>query len=312
MINSESRFVNAISSNTSLNVNVNFTSATTDLPKKIGLHGLLPVGGINYDKTKLPTITVSSVAGANANLSSVCLMGDGENLNASADQNPGAVLSIRIVNPGAGYQSPPTIDLTNKGSGTATANSVIEPSYVSFPGSWKTSDGILSSAERVIQGRDYYIDYAYVLSSKVEFSKFKELFKNLIHPAGFKQYADFRIDEIVAANNISINSYSSNVISGTVNVNSSIYVTGTNTKFLLAQSLGIISVGSSIAVNSEIKFISSIANNTELIVTSAFTNTANLQEMVVLSTALQPFIIFTESVTNLPLTTEVGELITLQ
>jgi hypothetical protein len=312
IINNESRYINTISSNTSLTVNANFNSATTGLPKKIGLHGLLPVGGINYDATKLPSITVSSIAGANANLSVTCLMGDGENLNASADQNPGAVLKIRIVNPGAGYQSPPTIDLTNKGSGTATANSVIEPSYVSFPGSWKTSDGILSSAERVIQGRDYYIDYAYVLSSKVEFSKFKELFKNLIHPAGFKQYADFKVDEIVAANNISINSYSNSVISGTVNVNSSIYVTGTNTKFLLAQSLGIISVGSSIAVNSEIKFISSIANNTELIVTSAFTNTANLQEMVVLSTALQPFIIFTESVTNLPLTTEAGELITLQ
>ena len=138
------------------------------------------------------------------------------------------------------------------------------------------------------------------------------MFKNLIHPAGFKQYADFKIDETVEANNISTISYSSNVISGTVNVNSSIYVTGTNTKFLLAQSLGIISVGSSIAVNSEIRFISSIANNTELIVTSAFTNTANLQEMVVLSTAIQPFIIFTESGTNLPLTTQSGELITLQ
>ena len=308
MINSESRFVNAISSNTSLNVNANFTSATTGGGKKVGLHGLLPVGGINYNKTKLPTITISSVLGANANISSVCLMGDGEDLNAAADQNPGAILKIRITNPGIGYQSPPTITLTGKGNGAATANSLIEPSYVSFPGGWKTSDGILSSAERVIQGRDYYIDYAYVLSSKVEFSKFKDLFKNLIHPAGFKQYADFKIDETVEANNISINSYSINDISGTVNVNSSIYVTGTNTKFLLAQSLGIISVGSSIAVNSEIRFISSIANNTELIVTSAFTNTANLQEMVVLSTPLQPFIIFTETV---PFTTEVGQLITL-
>jgi hypothetical protein len=312
MINSESRFINAISSNTSLNVNVNFTTATTGGGKKIGLHGLLPVGGINYDKTKLPIITVSSVAGANANLSSVCLMGDGEDLFATAGQNPGAILKIRITNPGAGYQSPPTITLTGKGNGVATANALIEPSYVSFSGSWKTSDGILSSSERVMQGRDYYIDYAYVLSSKVEFSKFKELFKNLVHPAGFKQYADFTIDKTVAANNISINSYSNNDISGTVNVNSSIYVTGTNTKFLLAQSLGIISVGSSIAVNSEIRFISSITNNTELTVTSTFTNTANSQEMVVLSTALQPFIIFTESVTNLPLTTEVGELITLQ
>jgi hypothetical protein len=308
MINSESRYINTITSNTSLNVNVNFLYTTTGGGKNIGLHGLLPVGGVNYEKTKLPTITVSSVAGSNANLAVVALMGDGENLFATADQDPGSIIKIRVTNAGSGYQAPPTIDLTQKGDGNATANALVEPSYVTFPGRWTSSDSILSASERVIQGRDYYIDYAYVLSSKVEFSKFKELFKNLIHPAGFKQYADFRIDEVVVANNISVNSYSSSVISGTVNVNSSIYVTGTNTKFLLAQSLGIISVGSSIAVNSEIRFISNIANNTELIVTSAFTNTANLQEMVVLSTPLQPFIIFTESV---PFTTETGELITL-
>ena len=281
MINSESRFVNAISSNTSLNVNANFTSATTGGGKKIGLHGLLPVGGINYNKTKLPTITISSVLGANANISSVCLMGDGEDLNATADQNPGAILKIRITNPGAGYQSPPTITLTGKGNGAATANSLIEPSYVSFPGGWKTSDGILSSAERVIQGRDYYIDYAYVLSSKVEFSKFKDLFKNLIHPAGFKQYADFKIDEIVEANNISTISYSSNVISGTVNVNSSIYVTGTNTLFNIANTNNVITIGTQIAVNSEIKTISSILSNTTLTVSSAFSQSANIQELVI-------------------------------
>jgi hypothetical protein len=210
-------------------------------------------------------------------------MGDGEDLTASADQNPGAVLAIRIINPGAGYQSPPTIDLTNKGSGTATANSVIEPSYVSFPGNWKTSDGILSSAERVMQGRNYYIDYAYVLSSKVEFSKFKELFKNLIHPAGFKQYADFRIDEIVAANNISINSYSSNVISGTVNVNSSIYVTGTNTLFNIANTNNVITIGTQIAVNSEIRYINAIYSNGTMTVNSAFTITSNGETLVIVT-----------------------------
>jgi len=283
IINNESRYINTITSNTSLTVNANFNSATTGLPKKIGLHGLLPVGGINYDKTKLPSITVSSIAGANANLSVTCLMGDGEDLTASADQNPGAVLAIRIINPGAGYQSPPTIDLTNKGSGTATANSVIEPSYVSFPGNWKTSDGILSSAERVMQGRNYYIDYAYVLSSKVEFSKFKELFKNLIHPAGFKQYADFRIDEIVAANNISINSYSSNVISGTVNVNSSIYVTGTNTLFNIANTNNVITIGTQIAVNSEIRYINAIYSNGTMTVNSAFTITSNGETLVIVT-----------------------------
>lgn len=281
MINNNSRYINAISSQTSLNVNANFTTATTGGGKKIGLHGALPVGGVNYEQSRLPTITVSSVSGANANLSVTALMGDGENLQGIADQELGAILKIRVIHPGLGYQTPPTIDLSTKGDGTALANSIIEPSYVTFPGSWKTSDSLLSSSERVIQGRNYYIDYAYVLSSKVEFSKFKDLFKNLIHPAGFKQYADFKVDEVVAANNISISSYSANVISGTVNVNNSIYVTGTNTLFNIANTNNVITIGTQIAVNSEIRTINSIFSNTSLTVSSAFTQSANIQELII-------------------------------
>jgi hypothetical protein len=283
MINSESRYINAISSNTSLNVNANFTTATTGGGKKIGLHGLLPVGGVNYIQSQLPTITVSSVLGTSANITTTSLMGDGENLQGLADQKLGAILKIRVINPGLGYQIPPTIDLTTKGDGTAIANSIIDPSYVSFPGSWKTSDSLLSSSERVMQGRDYYIDYAYVLSSKIEFSKFKDLFKNLIHPAGFKQYADFRVDKTIDANNISISSYSSNVISGTVNVNSSIYVTGTATLFNIANNNNVIKIGTQIAVNSEIRTINSIFSNTTLTVSSAFTQSANGQELTIIT-----------------------------
>lgn len=310
MINNESRYVNAISSNTSLNVNVNFVYATTS--KKIGKYGDYPIGGQNYNQTYLPSITVSSLNGANANLTVSALMGDGENLYATADKALGAILNIRIIDAGSGYVYPPQIDLSQSGDGTALANSSVEPSYVTFPGRFTTSDSLLSTSERVIQGREYYIDYSYVLSSFVEFSKFKELFKNLVHPAGFVEYAEYKINETVAANTLSRSSIVvANTIPGTVNVNSSVYITGTNTKFLLAENLGIIFIGSSIAVNTEIRYISSIVSNTELIVTSAFTNTANLQEMVVLSIALQSFIIFTESVTNLPLTTETGSLITL-
>jgi hypothetical protein len=181
MINNQSRYINSISSNTSFNVNVNFTYATTD--KKIGVHGKHLIGGQNFYSDKLPTLTVSSTTGANANLSVIALMGDGENLYGSADQALGAILKIRIVNSGAGYKYPPQIDLAGYGDGKATANAKVESSYITFPGRWTTSDSILSASERVVQGREYYVDYAYVLSSAVEFSKFKEIFKNLIHPA---------------------------------------------------------------------------------------------------------------------------------
>jgi len=307
MINNQSRYINAISSNTSLNVNVNFTHATTN--KNIGVHGKHLIGGQNFSNDKLPTISVSSTSGANANLSIIALMGDGENLYGSADQALGAILKIRILNPGAGYEFPPQIDLTGSGDGTATANAEVESSYVTFPGRWTTSDSILSASERVVQGREYYVDYAYVLSSSVEFSKFKEIFKNLIHPAGFIQYAEYKIDEVVAANNLSSAAITlAKTISGTVNVNTSIHITGINTKFLSAQSLDIISLGSSVAVNTEIRYITSIISDTLLTVNSAFSQTSNLQEMFILS-EVQPLLIFTEN--NLPLVTETNELIIL-
>ena len=282
MINNESRYINAISSNTSLNVNVNFQYSTTD--KNIGKYFDYPVGGQNYNPAKPATITVSSKTGANANLSVIALIGDGENLFATADKNPGEILKIRIIDAGSGYSFPPEIDLTQSGNKNATANATVEPSYVTLPGRWTTSDSILSSSERVIQGREYYVDYAYVLSSKVEFDKFKDTFKSLVHPAGFVDYAEFRIDETIAANTVTTATINvANTLAGTVNVNSSIYVVGTNTKFNIAVTRGIMSIGSNIAVNSQIRTISSIISNTELRVSSAFTLTSNAETLVIVT-----------------------------
>jgi hypothetical protein len=80
--------------------------------------------------------------------------------------------------------------------------------------------------------------------------------------------------------------YNIRTLSGTVNIaNASIYVTGTNTKFNVANTNGIITVGAYIAVNNEIRVIDSIISNTNLAVTSAFTITANNEALVVMNTA---------------------------
>jgi hypothetical protein len=74
-------------------------------------------------------------------------------------------------------------------------------------------------------------------------------------------------------------------LSGRVNVaNTSIYVTGEGTKFNVANSLGIISIGAYNAINNEIKVVSSIISDTILAVTSAFTITANNEELLVVNT----------------------------
>ena len=281
MINNESRYINAISSNTTLNVNANFVYATTS--KKIGKYDEYPIGGQNYSQAHPPTVTVLSATGSSANLSTIALMGDGENLFATADQDPGAITKIRIIDAGSGYVFPPQIDLTQSGDGTALANSAIEPSYVTFPGRWTTSDSILSTTERVIQGREYFVDYSYVLSSQVEFTKFKDVFKSLVHPAGFIEYAQYNINEIVSANNVSRSNITvANTISGTVNVNSSIYITGTNTKFNVVNNK-VITIGSQIAVNSEIRYINAIYSNGTMTVNTAFTITSNNETLVIVT-----------------------------
>ena len=281
-INNESRYINAISNVTHANVNVNFTATSTS--KKVGRYGVYPIGGVSYVQGNFPVLTISTTSGANANIQISAIMSDGETLTPFiGNTQPGQIISIKVLSGGSGYEFIPQVDLTGAGSGTATANAQIEAGYVTLPGRWRTSDSILSTSERKLQGRDYYVDYSYVTSSLTEFSKYKTILKQLMHPAGFVNYADLNELKLITSNTITISTTSANTISGTVNVTaSSIFVTGTNTKFNIANTNGIISIGSNVAVNGVIRTISSIISNTNLAVSSAFTSNATAQTLIIL------------------------------
>jgi len=238
MVGAETRTIDSIASNTSLQVTSAFSRTLTDKP--VRLWGLNLLGGQNYKQSKLPTAQVvsSNVSATGASITVTAIQGDGEQLDGSGSKRPGEIEEISIINPGSGFLTIPVIDLADSGDGTATANAVLTPIYETFPGSWNTTDGLLSSIDRKLQGRDYYIKYSYLLSSTQEFSKFKKIFKELLHPAGFKSYAEYKFFSEIEATDDGVNTVTApkNVInlSGTVNVNSSIYVTGTNTKFFVA------------------------------------------------------------------------------
>jgi hypothetical protein len=283
-INNESRYINAISNTTYANVNVNWTATSTG--KKIGKYGEYLIGGQGYTQGNFPTITVSSsnVSAANANVEISALMADGESLTPFiGNTQPGQIISIKVINGGTGYQYIPQVDLTGSGSGRATASATIEDVYISLPGRWTTSDSILSTSERKLQGQNYYVDYSYITSSTVEFTKYKKILKQLLHPAGFINYADLNENASFNANTITVSTTSANTIAGTVNVTSgSIYVTGVNTKFNVSNSRGILTIGSNISVNNVIRTVSSIISNTNIAVSSAFTTSATAQTAVIL------------------------------
>lgn len=196
MVNGQIRVVNTITSNVLFTVNTAFSANSTGKPVRV--YGIHLVGGQGYTQDKLPTVTVTSSGGTNANVQVVSVMGDGEQFTASlGNTSPGAILTISILDAGSGLQSVPEIDLTDYGDGTAVAEAVLIPTVESFPGRWTNQDGLISSNYMKLQGKNYYIDYSYVIVSQIEFSRYKQVLKELLHPAGMIAYAEVtRLDEI--------------------------------------------------------------------------------------------------------------------
>ena len=196
-INDEEKTVTAITTNTRMNVNSAFASATSG--KRIRLYGKNPVGGGNYEQAGLPTITISSVSGTNANVEAVAVMGDGENLQPILGNNkPGGIETITIIDAGKSLISVPEVILTDYGDGTALAEATLIPSFEQLSGKWTNSDGLISDRNMKLQGLDYYIDYSYVTVSSIQFKKYKNVLKQLLQPAGTKAYAEIaRLDVII-------------------------------------------------------------------------------------------------------------------
>ena len=288
-IGHDTRQVLTIASDTSLNVtSAAWTQIYASLPvRKVDVN---LIGGQGYKQTHLPTVTINTVSGFEGTIRVTGILGDGEDLIARGSKRPGEIEEILVANSGIGIRVVPSVDLSGSGDGTATANVTLNPSFITTPGRWTTSDSILSSLDRRIQGRNYYVNYSYLLSSTTEFAKYKKVFKDLLHPVGFRAYSELTISNEITTTPATLETIVSpttiKTISGRVNIaNASIYVTGTNTKFNIANTIGIMTVGSYIAVNSEIRVISSIISNTNLAVTSAFTITANNEELLVVNTA---------------------------
>jgi len=269
-INNESRIVASIVNDTLLTVGSVFTYSSSN--RKIGIYDRWPLGGYGYEQDNFPSITVSSIAGSNAVVEIDSLIGDGERLSATGFGANGQITSISVIDPGTGYEYIPFVSVLG-GDGTATANADIESSFITTQGRWTTSDSILSSFERKIQGEDYYVDYSYVISSQVEFSKYKTLLKQLLHPVGLVNYSFYNKQSVLELADAYVVRIKETTLSGTVNVsNGGAIVTGPNVKFNVANTLGILSLGSSIAVNGESRRIEAIVSNTKLITTGNISN----------------------------------------
>ena len=262
-INNQSRVIATITDPVTMSVTQPWTYTSTN--KKIGVFNYYPKGGFGYVQNKFPKITVSSPGGFNANVEIDSIASDNEQLQGSASLFPGAILKIKILVPGSGYQFIPIATAISDAGNGAVLDPQIERSYLSADGRWTTSDSLLSTPERKIAGREYYVDYSYVISSKVEFYKYKKILKDLLHPVGFVKYAEYQKANSFSST-IDVQTSNEVELSGRVNVsNGSVVVTGFSTKFNIANQKNILTRGSRIAVNGELRVVNTIVSNTVLI-----------------------------------------------
>jgi hypothetical protein len=153
-------------------------------------------GGSGYDQLYLPIASVvsSNVQAANAVIEVTAVLGSGETLY-SANSTQGKILSLQILQSGSGYTTPPTLNLTQIGDGTAQAEATIITGAFTYPGRYLNDDGHISSYN-FIQDRDYYQKFSYVVKVKQSLDKYRSVLKNLIHPAGMKLFGEYAtVDE---------------------------------------------------------------------------------------------------------------------
>ena len=276
-INNESRVISTITDPITMSVTSPWTYAATN--KTIGVFNYYPKGGFGYVQNNFPILTVSS-GGSNANIQIDSIASDNEQLQGTALDVPGAILSIKVLVPGSGYEFIPVATVIG-GSGTAILRPEIERSYLSAPGRWITSDSLLSTPERKLAGREYYVDYSYVISSKIEFYRYKKMLKDLLHPVGFVNYAEYQKSNAFNGAVITAETIKDVTISGRVNVsNGSVVVSGQFTKFNIANQNNILTPGTRIAVNGEIRTVNSIISNTRLL------TSANITEILIANSGI--------------------------
>jgi len=203
-INSESSYITTITNAEHLIVNTAFTRTSTN--RKLGVYGRYFVGGMNYRQNSLPTMGVTSTnpfaAGANLRAELVLSGGAEFELSSQTQEPVGKIRSVKITNPGYGYQSTPTIDLSDLGNGKATAVAVMVSNLFLAPGRFQTTEGFLSSDQRLESG-GYYSNFSYIIQSQTELVKYKEILKDLVHPAGLALRAEYTIDTEIRVSGVS-------------------------------------------------------------------------------------------------------------
>ncbi len=154
--------------------------------------------GSGYSTTSLPTIAVTSANGVGANLQAFNIQGKSAVVNIDASNNIAGIGSIRevtILDQGLDYTTA-TIDASAKGDGNANITAEISGLFVDS-GRFTNDDGKVNF--KVLQDSLFYQDFSYVIRSGLSFDRYKDIVKEVVHPAGLEFFGEIVITNTISA-----------------------------------------------------------------------------------------------------------------
>lgn len=157
------------------------------------------VGGSGYDQFNLPTAKVNS---SNVNATGAVILvestlGYGGTFSYRTEEQ-GIIRQIKIIAEGTAYTSPPTLDLTGLGDGTAQVTCTVVTGIYNYPGRYINDDGFVS-AQNFLQDRDYYQNFSYEVIVDKPINTYRSTLKNLTHPAGMKMFGRYLYTDVEQA-----------------------------------------------------------------------------------------------------------------
>jgi hypothetical protein len=110
----------------------------------------------------------------------------------------GRILNVRVLNSGYGYPDQEEVILTNDANQLITVGNANSRGQGIIEGRWSSKESHLNFQDgKVLQDSDFYQEYSYLISSKIDINSYKNTLTDIAHLAGTKMFGEFSLKDNV-------------------------------------------------------------------------------------------------------------------
>lgn len=110
----------------------------------------------------------------------------------------GRILNVRVLNSGYGYPDQEEVLLTNDANQIITVGNANSRGQGVIEGRWSSKESHLNFQDgKVLQDSDFYQEYSYLISSKIDINSYKNTLTDIAHLAGTKMFGEFSLKDNV-------------------------------------------------------------------------------------------------------------------